>query len=163
MPTSQSATDKEYLNWLEEYVEWYDRQVGLWYVILMICRFLMFASSVGTAILIAVAEEGTFAKLKWAMLLTSILSTISSQIMQQFQVLKMEALRENGRREFANLHALARDKLFEFRNNSSEIFRLKDSIREQVRSIEKLQAREFVLHFLDKPPQEPNTNQAAGK
>jgi hypothetical protein len=81
---------------------------------------------------------------KWLIVGASVLGILSSELVSQLRIRKMEELRENGRIAAAHLLAYVRDKLDEYATDRPKIFNLKDEVRERIKHLEELQHTQFL-------------------
>lgn len=139
-----NEADKEFIKWVEEH-DWYDRESNRWKNLLTFCKALSFIAAF-VAIIVAAATSAEFFSGwgRWLIVSGTLLSAFSSELLAQFQVQRMEELRENGNIETAHLLAYTRDKLDEFGEDREKIQKLKDEVRNRIHALEQAQHRHFV-------------------
>ena len=107
--------DEQFLEWVHGYCKWYEREARRWQRALVACKWLSLLSSLLAVVVAAVISKEFFQP--WGKILIlggTLLSATSFEFLAQFQVRRMEELRESGNLETAHLFAYTRDKFTEF-------------------------------------------------
>ena len=85
-----------------------------WVRLLSLCKFATLIASIISIVLAAsVTKEFFEGGGKWLIVAGTVLSIISSELIAQFQIRRMEDLRERGNIEASHLYAYTRDKFDE--------------------------------------------------
>src|SRR5689334_679108 len=96
--------EEDFIVWVKEHNDWYEEQSNRWIRLLNVCKTLTFVSSLISIVLAASATKEFFADIgKWLIVGATVLSAGTSEFLAQFQVRRMEELRENGNLETAHL------------------------------------------------------------
>jgi len=137
--------DEQFLEWVHGYCKWYEREARRWQRALVACKWLSLLSSLLAVVVAAVISKEFFQP--WGKILIlggTLLSATSSEFLAQFQVRRMEELRESGNLETAHLFAYTRDKFAELEGDRLKMFKVKDEVGERIRRLEDAQHRQFV-------------------
>jgi hypothetical protein len=140
-----TEADQEFIKWVETHNDWYERQSNVWRGWLTFCKGLTFVAAFASIIVSATTTAEFFGGWgRWLIVASTLASAFSSELLGQFQVRRMEELRENGNIETAHLVAYTRDKLDEFGDDRGKIQKLKDEVRNRIHALEQAQHRHFV-------------------
>lgn len=138
-------SDREFLDWVKGYEDWYDSESKKWVRLLALCKFATLIASIVSIVLAASVTKEFFGGWgKWLIVAGTVLSVISSELMAQFQIRRMEDIRESGHIEASHLCAYSRDKFDEYSGDRARIYKIKDEVRERIRKLEEVQHRTFV-------------------
>jgi hypothetical protein len=140
-----TEADQEFVRWVKEHNDWYEGESDWWKRLLTLCKVLTFVAGIASLIVAATSTVEFFAGWgRWLIVGSTLLSAVSSELLGQFQVRRMEEVRENGNIETAHLLAYTRDKLDEFGDDREKIQKLKDEVRNRIHALEQAQHRHFV-------------------
>src|SRR6185437_1203854 len=144
MNEEDRKANAKFLEWIEDYEDWYGKESTRWIWILFACKVLAIGSSLLSFVMAAIINQKFFFEMKGALIAVTLLSAASSEVLAQFKVREMESLREEGHLEIAALAAEARQKFAELSNDRAACFELMNSLRGRVASLEERQHRKFV-------------------
>ncbi len=140
-----NEADRQFIEWVRGYVKWYERASNRWARALGVIKLFSLVASVITIVLASAITKDFFATWgKSLIIAATVLATVSSELLAQLQVRKMEALREEGRLETEHLLQYTWDKFDEFSGDRAKIHQIKDEVRERIRLLEQTQHRQFV-------------------
>lgn len=138
-------TDKNFIEWLEAHADWYDVESTKWGHILTVCRVLSLVATIASIVVAAAVPPNVFADWgRWAIIGTSILTAISTEVLSQLKVREMEELREDGNLEANDILAYAKQRLGEANGNAAKIKSIMDEVRKRISALEHKQHRSHV-------------------
>lgn len=138
-------TDEEFIEWVDSHAEWYDAESTKWGRILTTCRILSLVATIASIVVAAAVPPDVFADWgRWAIIGTSILTAISTEILSQLKVREMEELREDGNLEINELSAYTKQRLHEANGEAKKRTALMDEVRTKVAALERRQHKGHV-------------------
>ena len=145
--------DKAFVEWLEDYLAWYEKSALRWWIALWACRLLTVLASVVSIIVAAAITPEYFSGVgRWLLVVAGALTAVSTEVLSALRVREMEDLREAGNLEAAAIVAYARQRFDEHENDAERISQLKDEIRGKIENLERSQHRHAVAIDLESAP-----------